>query len=102
MPDSVKLIKSRAFYQCSSLKEINYSKETELEISAFAFTEYQPHDDDFFVVDGVLKDIGVNTYGDVVIPEGVKEIGKNAFVDKGKINKVIIPEGVKKIDEQAF
>ncbi|MDO5516141.1 MAG: leucine-rich repeat protein [Clostridium sp.] len=102
IPDSVKLIKSRAFYQCSSLKDINYSKDTELEISAFAFTEYHPGDDDFFVVDGVLKDLGVNTYGDVVIPDGVKEISPDAFKDSTIVTKVVIPEGVKSIDKETF
>ena len=40
--------------------------------------------------------------GDVVIPEGVKEIGNDAFIDCGGLASVTIPEGVREIGSYAF
>nr|WP_325231716.1 leucine-rich repeat domain-containing protein [uncultured Oscillibacter sp.] len=40
--------------------------------------------------------------GNVVIPEGVKEIGNDAFVDCGGLASVTIPEGVREIGSYAF
>ena len=38
----------------------------------------------------------------VVIPEGITEIGKNAFFRNRKIKKVILPHGVITIGNNAF
>nr|WP_325231713.1 leucine-rich repeat domain-containing protein [uncultured Oscillibacter sp.] len=40
--------------------------------------------------------------GDVVIPEGVKEIGPEAFCDCPSLQSVTIPEGVREISSYAF
>ena len=40
--------------------------------------------------------------GDVVIPEGVKEIGPDAFCDCHSLQSVTIPESVRKISSYAF
>lgn len=56
-----------------------------------------------FVIDsnGVLTSYkGTNPY--VEIPSNVKEIGKNAFLDKRDIKMVTIPSNVKKINDSAF
>lgn len=39
---------------------------------------------------------------EVVIPEGVKKISFEAFINNDKIEKVVFPEGLKLIDECAF
>ena len=55
---------------------------------------------DFIIRDGVLEKYdGVDD--DIVIPDGVVEIGESAFEDS-TIRSVIIPEGVKTIGELAF
>ena len=56
---------------------------------------------DFEIRGGVL----VKYHGaavDVVVPEGVVEIGARAFEDCAGIRSVVIPEGVEKIGEYAF
>ena len=56
---------------------------------------------DFIIEDGVLKKY-VGPGGDVVIPEGVTEIGVGAFNMCRRLNSVAIPETVKIIGLQAF
>ena len=57
--------------------------------------------EDFEIEGGVLvryKGKG----GDVVIPQGVTEIGKDAFWSNTKVTSVLFPEGVRKIGSEAF
>ena len=68
---------------------------------------------DFVIENGVLKKY-VGPGGDVVIPEGVMEIGEDAFCQSDHINgytlvvpndsisSVVLPNGLKKIGNQAF
>lgn len=56
---------------------------------------------EFVIEDGVLvKYKGKG--GDIVIPEGVTTIGKEAFRGKKKITGVVVPEGVREIGNFAF
>ncbi len=55
----------------------------------------------FIIEDGVL--VGYKgRLSTVVIPEGVKEIGRGVFKGRKSIKEVVIPEGVKVVGEQAF
>ena len=56
---------------------------------------------DFVITKGVLTKYK-GPGGDVVIPEGVKEIGNDAFIDCGGLASVTIPEGVREIGSYAF
>ena len=57
--------------------------------------------EDFAIKNGVLtKYKGAG--GDVVIPEGVTEIGEDAFLGCSSLESVSIPEGVREIGEDAF
>ena len=56
---------------------------------------------DFVIENGVLKKY-VGPGGDVVVPEGVIEIGENAFRDKKLITSISIPESVINIGKMAF
>ncbi|SHO49181.1 Ig-like domain-containing protein [Anaerocolumna xylanovorans] len=61
---------------------------------------------DFNIQDGVLVYYG-DEFGspgpeNVIIPNGVTEIGKGAFYSHYEITSVSIPNSVKKIDEEAF
>ena len=56
---------------------------------------------EFIIVNGVLK--SYNGFSqDVIIPDGVTEIGFKAFMDCENITNVTIPEGVEQIDDSAF
>jgi len=56
---------------------------------------------DFIIENGVLKKY-VGHGGDVVIPEGVTEIGVQAFYMCRYLNTVLIPDTVKTIGREAF
>ena len=56
---------------------------------------------DFYIVDNVLvKYVGADT--DVVVPGGVKTIGRQAFTCRDTLTSVVLPDGVVTIGEQAF
>ena len=43
-----------------------------------------------------------NKYKTLIIPDGVKVIGKNAFIDNTDIEEVILPESLVSIEDYAF
>lgn len=56
---------------------------------------------DFIIVNGVLK--RYNGFSqDVIIPDGVTEIGFKAFMDCENLTNVTIPKSVKRIGRGAF
>lgn len=56
---------------------------------------------DFIIENGVLKEY-VGDDEAVIIPEGVVQIGKEAFSGREDIVSVTIPDGVTSIGEKAF
>ena len=56
---------------------------------------------DFIIKNGVLMKY-TGTEQEVVIPEGVVEIGKKVFYSCDALTKVVLPKGVKIIGESAF
>lgn len=56
---------------------------------------------DFIIGNGVLTKYD-GPGGDVVIPDGITAIGRHAFNDCGKLERVIIPESVTEIGDGAF
>ncbi|MCL2045555.1 MAG: leucine-rich repeat protein [Oscillospiraceae bacterium] len=58
-------------------------------------------EDDFFIEDGVLKAY-LGNGGEVVIPDGVAEIGTGAFQNNKEITKVTLNVGLTKIGNFAF
>ena len=57
--------------------------------------------EDFYIVDGTL--IKYKGYDErVVIPKGVKTIGRQAFSFRGTLTEVVLSEGVEVICDQAF
>ncbi len=51
------------------------------------------------IVDGFLADTGITEF---VVPEGVEEIGKDAFSSNKQLTKLILPSTLKTIGERAF
>ena len=58
-------------------------------------------DENFVIEDGVLKEY-TDPGGDVMIPEGVTEIGAYAFKDCCGLTSVVIPGSVTKIGWRGF
>ena len=50
---------------------------------------------------GCLKAIAPGTYKELILPEGIKKIDKNAF-SGAKVKKLVIPSSVKKLLQQNF
>lgn len=109
IPEGVKSIGYGAFYNCSDLSRIYVpTSVTEIEPSAFRNTLwmhnwYQSGDlSDFLVVgDGILiayKGFSAN----VTIPDSIKTIGPEVFMNHSEIETVTIPESVKVVSEDAF
>lgn len=94
IPSSVTEIGVRAFGSCTGLESINVDESNEV----------------FASIDGVLYTKDIKTLiqcpggkaGVFSIPEGVTEIGEEAFRVCGDIVSVIIPEGVTSIGNWAF
>ncbi|MEE3404828.1 MAG: leucine-rich repeat domain-containing protein, partial [Acutalibacteraceae bacterium] len=59
------------------------------------------NDRDFVIENGVLVKYS-GTEGDVIIPDGITEIGTAAFEDCATLESITIPEGVTKIGTAAF
>lgn len=58
-------------------------------------------EDDMTII-GVQEDTPEKELEHVVIPEGVKKIGKKAFLDQKKMVSIKLPESLVRIDEMAF
>lgn len=56
---------------------------------------------DFIIENSVLRKY-VGPGGEVVIPEGITQIGDYAFCENSKISKIVLPEGLIKIGNNAF
>ena len=57
---------------------------------------------DFLIENGILKDCKNTGLTSVVIPDGVTEIGENAFDGCTGLTSIVIPDGVTKIGDHAF
>ncbi len=108
IPDGVEEIGYAAFYHCDDLQDVTIPESVrEIEASAFAqtpwLTEWREKGDGGFLIvgDGIL--LAYRGEGGVVsVPEGVKQIGAEAFKERGDISKVILPDSLEKIGEAAF
>ncbi len=119
IPDNVEEIGAFAFGGCSNLIEVALP-ETEPQINEYAFrgTKYEktieypeeeyPEDEypeeennDFGISsDGTLTAyFGTDT--NIVVPEGVKKIGR-VFAGNTRVKSIVLPDGLEKIDNKAF
>ena len=94
IPESVEEIAEGAFYSCSGLKGIWVKEENTYYSSDENGILYNKDKTILITAPGSLQEI--------IIPEGVKKIEKNAFSDCYNLQEIIIPEGVEEIGENAF
>ncbi|MBO4934835.1 MAG: leucine-rich repeat domain-containing protein [Clostridia bacterium] len=127
IPDSVKKVGAGAFSWCLNLKVLRVpEKLSDIGRRAFYPTYTTTHSDEDFVVlgDGVLvaylgsnrttveipgyvKTVADVFYADerieeVVISDGVQQIGDSAFFGCAELERVTVPDSVKKIGDWAF
>lgn len=71
-------------------------------IKQFKLVKLRSSDNDDLVIEGgvVKKYQGSST--EVIIPEGTKEIDRDAFARKSNITKIVLPNSIVKIGENAF
>ena len=114
IPDSVESIGAFAFSWCRNLIDVALPEiEPQIDWYAFTVTEYErtmeyPEDGypeeaykDFHMgADGTLLAYS-GTDTKVIVPEGVKQIGK-AFAGKTRVKSIVLPDGLEKIDSDAF
>lgn len=132
LPEGIKEIGAGAFNECSALTAVNIPKSIET-IDSYAFSDCEkletldipdtvtdigqhPFDgtpflnklrekDPLVIINGMLVD-GAAASGEVIVPDGVKEIVYEAFMlRKGSnttITKIILPDSVERIGGKAF
>lgn len=87
--------KSFGYFHCQKTQEVEKELILENDVEKFYITE-----------DGYLDSYQIldksKFSGNVIIPDGVKEIGSNTFIKNTKIKSVVIPNGVEKIWGWAF
>lgn len=104
IPNSVKKIEEKAFFECTSLESVTVpSSVEEIEASAFAETPWFDSLTDEFVIVGngvALKYNG--TLSDVIIPKGVKYVSNIFRYSDIDITSITLSKGVKCIGTRAF
>jgi hypothetical protein len=103
LPSSVTGFSDYAFYNCSSLSEINIpSHISDIGIHAFDKTTWIMLQDDEFATVGNSVLVSYNgDGGEVVIPDGIKYIA-GAFHENEAITSVIVPESVIRVRSASF
>lgn len=122
LPEGLTTIGYAAFYHCDNLQEIYIpSSVTRIENKAFTFTPWlnnfltggddvqgdsqdvtAGNDSDFLIVgDGILLAYRGNRE-EVTVPEGVKYVAPEAFLNHKEIKTVNWPDSLEEVDESAF
>lgn len=102
IPDGVIKLDDGAFSGCSNLQSVTLPESVKhISVNAFSKTPWMAGFGDFFVINHVLiKYQGKD--GNVVIPEGITTIGREAFRKLKRVKGIKIPDSVTFIADQAF
>lgn len=104
IPDSVTTISYYAFYNCSSLSSITLSNNiTKFESSTFSECKSLEH----ISLPNKLENLGIFTFyncglKELIIPEGVKEIGNGAINRCHNLESITFPSSLIRIAESLF
>lgn len=107
IPDGVIEIRDLAFYACKELSNITIpSSVTKIGDSVFIRTPWldkkrAENDDHLVIINHILIE-GVHASGKITIPDGVKIIKNDAFLNSANITGVIMPTSVTEIGNNAF
>ena len=100
IPDSVKSIGISAFWECSNLTDITIPDSiTYIGLDAFYGTKWiqeKQKENPFVIVNNILID-GTTCEGDIVIPDGVINIGEGAFSFCSNLESIVIPDNISEI-----
>ncbi len=104
LPNMVQVIPANLFYGWEALNSVTMSVEVET-IEELAFVRCKSLKS--FSWPQSLKNIGNSAFCDsglevVVIPDGVEQIGDNAFANCKNLNEIVIPASVKRIGKNVF
>lgn len=105
IPDSVTSLGDYAFYKCSNLESITIPNSiTNVGNCVLKGCAKLANSQGFVISNNILCDyIESDTQSEnVVIPDGIIEIGASAFATCKTINTITIPDSVSKIDRYAF
>lgn len=112
IPSNVTTIDYGAFYGCQDLKEVTIPDSvTAIGTKAFADTPWLDNwlngtskggEDDFLIVGDYILLAYRGNSAKVEIPEGVKQIGSEAFKNHQELTQITIPDSVSKIGADAF
>jgi len=118
IPETVKTMSGSVFFGCNSLEFINVNKNNSnfSSVDGVLFNKEKTkliqypvgnNREEYFIPNGV-KTIGNQAFMEciglknIVISDSVELIGNSAFWDCEKLDNVLIPEGVKKIEDYVF
>ncbi|MGN0157264.1 MAG: leucine-rich repeat domain-containing protein [Lachnospiraceae bacterium] len=109
IPQGVKNIGYGAFYHCDSLTDVTIpTSVTEIETAAFEktpwLTNWKSTQDgsDFLIVGDQILLAYKGTTNQVIIPDGVRYIAPDCFLNHTEIESVSLPDSIKIIGEDAF
>ena len=106
LPEGLESLGLYAFSANEQLENVSFPETlTEIGGSAFEGTLWetlQTGQELFVIVNDCLMRGGTEASGDIVLPEGVREIAANAFANCKELLGVQIPESVTKIGDEAF
>ena len=104
IPEGVTTIGEYAFSGCTSLSSISFP-ESLGHIGSHALDDtqwFEEQEDGLVIVSNIVYGYKGSYPARIVIPEGVKSIGEDAFNSYSGINYVILPSTLKRIEEMAF
>lgn len=100
LPDSLLCLDAAAFVGTSESLNITVNGKTYLKLDDELFKQF--YKDDLLIYKGVVRDCWKQASGELVVPEGVTEIGDYAITFNDTIMKITLPKSLKIIHDGAF
>lgn len=102
IPDTVETISEKAFYYCTSLNKVRIPETiTQVGSEAFTGSPWLKEQEEFVIVGDRILLSYTGSDAVVTIPDKVQTIGAGAFANTG-VKEVMLPDSVKTIEKEAF